>query len=718
MADKITSLLVKEQDLGLALQQLHEFMVNNSLFEFEARYNEIESNYALMKDFMQKGYKDPQRDLLYLSLLQKSYALYFDFVLCVKQRTNSGLSYYSRTSVSVNSVDTIKLRLEGFVQELAMLSLDGFEEKIQSKIYQEHHEFITVLFYQLMTSAHWDVQTRELYIDLLLSPTIDNLDAQLMVSAITLSLLLMFDVEKFLLLLEVYRSSLDEKIKQRALVGWVMALPIEEGNLFPQVKEQIDTLLQTTEVKQDLLELQIQLIYCIDAEKDTAEIQKEIIPNLMKGHNLNIINEMGEESIEDILNPESSEQAMESLEKSYHKMQEMHQKGSDIYFGGFSQMKRFPFFNRISNWFCPFYPNHPELTPIAGMEGNGFIQNLFKKGPFCNSDKYSFALAMSTIIQQIPSNIREMMGNDAVFMTQDIASEQNKGAYVRRIYLQDVYRFFKVSPLRSQFQDPFNSERENQRGFFFLNKIFKEASLENEVKELARFLWRKRKYSWMKRLFIQFGCANDVESLALQARSALYNKDYYRAQTLYEKVLEHNTDDVAMLKGMAQASFYIEDFNVAERCYRKLYELMPEDKNIALNYCVACIRNSHVDEGVNLLFKLQYENENDLNILRALAWGQMMQQRVADAELNYQKIMLKQDDLCSNDYLHYAYCEWFLGKIEDAITALKDFVHREGKQDKDISSFLKECWSNDIELLKKNGVSDIDMNIIVDLVRN
>lgn len=99
MADKITSLLVKEQDLGLALQQLHEFMVNNSLFEFEARYNEIESNYALMKDFMQKGYKDPQRDLLYLSLLQKSYALYFDFVLCVKQRTNSGLSYYSRTRI-------------------------------------------------------------------------------------------------------------------------------------------------------------------------------------------------------------------------------------------------------------------------------------------------------------------------------------------------------------------------------------------------------------------------------------------------------------------------------------------------------------------------------------------------------------------------------------------------------------------------------------------
>lgn len=716
MNEDIITLLTVEKDLGGALMRLKSFLDSSSLPEFEGRYEEIASNYALMKEFMLKGYSDPQRNDVYFSLLQKCYRLYADGMMTLKKRKNSGLSYSSVFADGELSADIVRSRLEAFVQDVAFLSLEGNNKEAQAKIYREHHELMTSLFYQLMMGHQWSVKTREAYQELLLSPTIDSVDAQLLVSAVMLSLLQVFDTNKFLMLLHVYGRSLDENIRQRALVGWALTLPHGEELLFHEIKEEVNELLQAEQVKQDLLELQIQMVYCMDAEKDTAEIQQEIMPNLMKGHNLNIITETGEDPLQDILHPESSEQAMENLEKSYHRMQEMQKKGSDIYFGGFSQMKRFPFFQRINNWFCPFYPAHPELTPIAGMEGSSFINNLFETGPFCHSDKYSFALAMSTVIQQIPANVREMMGSDAVFANAESQEEQKKPAYLRRMYLQDMYRFFRVAHIRHCFNDPFTLDVHVSRGFFLMNGLIKVEDMTGQLKELGRFFLRRKKYDWMKKLFALLPLAEDVEVYNLQAITALHNKDYFKAQVLYEKILKQAPHDVSALKGLAQASFYVDDFDVAERCYEELYELLPTDKNIALNLCISRIRNEHIDEGVALLFKLEYEYPHDLSVLRALAWGQMMLNHLAEAEVIFQKIMNGAINIVPNDYLHTAYCQWLLSKITDAVESFKTFVRRSNIGNKSVATFLKECWLNDDELLKRHGLSDIDRNVMADLV--
>ena len=45
---------------------------------------------------------------------------------------------------------------------------------------------------------------------------------------------------------------------------------------------------------------------------------------------------------------------IEALAEKMKKMMAMRDSGSDIYFGGFSHMKRFSFFYQLSNWFAPF----------------------------------------------------------------------------------------------------------------------------------------------------------------------------------------------------------------------------------------------------------------------------------------------------------------------------------------------------------------------------
>ena len=104
-------------------------------------------------------------------------------------------------------------------------------------------------------------------------------------------------------------------------------------------------------------------------------------------------------------------------------------------------MKRFSFFNTLANWFMPFYSDHPLLQNNSSeFMDSSYMRKMFEKGPFCDSDKYSFVLGLSSVFNQLPANVREMLkngeatlgivGNDGVTDTTP--------AYYRRLYLQDL----------------------------------------------------------------------------------------------------------------------------------------------------------------------------------------------------------------------------------------------------------------------------------------
>jgi hypothetical protein len=162
---------------------------------------------------------------------------------------------------------------------------------------------------------------------------------------------------------------------------------------------------------------------------------------------------------------------LKTWKRGFSRFSDMEKQGSDIYFGGFSQMKRFPFFYTLSNWFVPFYLGHPALESVRKKLGeNKFLQILFNSGPFCDSDKYSFALAMGSIIDKIPDSVKEML-NSGEAVLGPVASNIDKESttFLRRSYLQDLYRFFRLYPYRQDFRNPFEnfSSVSGGPGFFF-----------------------------------------------------------------------------------------------------------------------------------------------------------------------------------------------------------------------------------------------------------
>ena len=88
--------------------------------------------------------------------------------------------------------------------------------------------------------------------------------------------------------------------------------------------------------REELTELQLQLMYCMDAEHDTRKIHEEIMPELLKNNNFRVtrngIEEVEDDPMEDILDPEGSERQMEKLEENMQKMVDMQRSGADIYF--------------------------------------------------------------------------------------------------------------------------------------------------------------------------------------------------------------------------------------------------------------------------------------------------------------------------------------------------------------------------------------------------
>ena len=157
-------------------------------------------------------------------------------------------------------------------------------------------------------------------------------------------------------------------------MGWALTLPAN-SQLYPQLKSVVKSFCEDTLNVSQLIELQMQVYLCMNAENDHAEIQRDIMPNIINHSNLKItrfgIEEKDDDPLEDILHPDAADHAMEAVEQSFQKMLDMQKAGADIYFGGFSQMKRFPFFYRISNWFEPFCVNHPELqSSVAKLKGS------------------------------------------------------------------------------------------------------------------------------------------------------------------------------------------------------------------------------------------------------------------------------------------------------------------------------------------------------------
>jgi tetratricopeptide repeat protein len=709
-----------DKRLDLAIELLEQLYVQRPTLIGHSELEAVKNDYQLMVDYMERGFTDDKRASLYLSLLQRLYRVAAD--LEISWRCKNVIVYVDAFRISDHlntSHDFIRSVLESFVSDVAMLSLLPEAERTEKAkdLYDRHQVFVNRLFNTLWTSCQWSDDDCAFYAGLMLSPMVDVVDQQLLVSAVTLGAMNQFDINKFKALTTVYQQSTDERVRQRALVGWVLSV-FEGMDIFPEQDKIIRKLCENKDTIRELYALQIQFFYSQDTEKDNEKLQRDIMPYLVDGSNITIgrlgIVEKEEDSLENILNQDAEDKRMEQMEEKVRKMMEMQKQGSDIYFGGFRQMKRFPFFNDLANWFTPFYIDHPALrTTIERIGQPNILQTITNQGNFCESDKYSLAFAMESIINQIPGNIKEMMGSEGVFDPMGTTLDKSNPTYICRAYIQDLYRFFRLYRSSNELINPFIDNHKSSfvaDTFFFVYKSFIGTGLDEYKMRLALYLYKHKNMDKLVELMSTFH-VEDANYNILMGYINLYFGKPDVAYQIFNMVLQEDTENQWALKGMARAAMDCEDYDTAEHTYSQLLRLEPDNINYAVKRCVTLLKTERYAEAREELFRLDYQYPDNMNVKRVFAWMMLLDKSLDKASQLYDLILA--DAPMAEDYLNSGYCWWAKGNIGQAKNSFQAWITMtKGNKDR-----LLEEIRNDQKVLDLYGITEIDCLLMVNLIK-
>lgn len=721
--------LVSEKDLAGALDIMVSYVDTHPYVLYTEEIKDINENYNLMLHYMELGVEDRQRQSMYESMLSKLKSAIRNIRTDYRRRNvDFYKDAYNHSSINSFSYSwqEIKLKLEDFVSDLAMLQLEPQDkrQKMEDNLYSGHFSYMQSLFCYIVVSDLWMEEYAKCIGDIILSPTIDTFDAQIIVSAIMLSAMNNFDIYKFRTLTRVYSEASDEALRQKALIGWVLSMTGRTD--FDLQEMELRRVCADEMVAKELLDLQKQMIYCMNAEKDNAVIQRDIMPTLIRNSNMASSRfgvEDKELELRNILEPDAEDKAIEEVEDKFQKMVEMQRGGADIYFGGFSHMKRFPFFYTLPNWFFPFSFNHPDLQKVREkIKNNKFLDSLMCSGPFCDSDKYSFSFAVVSVLDKIPSDMLEVMSNGEVPKMEDTESRTKTPAYLRRKILQDLYRFFRLYRWHNQIYDPFVKENV----LFLTNPLFVKTKVNGKLLKLGSFLLSHGEMEYLSKLIPELAGDHSSKANMLKGTYCLeVSKQYSDAARCFSEVLHGAPDNIRAMEGLAKSAFVSGDWALARSQYEHLCSLLPDDMTIALDYSMACTKTNDYDEAARILFELDFKYPDTKNVKRVLAWALMGQKKLSQASKIYDWL-LDTGKTGRMDFLNAGYCKWFQGDISSATTLFSKYCNavatlKGDKQNFDydaLSKALDAEFRDDAQMIDSFGISVVDRMLVKRITYN
>ena len=667
MSDNIREIYIDlQKDFFAAIENIKEYIhdkgdSNATEYKLQQLEAEVELSCRWWKENQPCPPADDMLDSYFLPKLRK---IWDDYFLLDMMTSNNNYLLSLRNKVRASGRDwswgEIRKRLESFVSNIALLQLQNDNEAAQQRlevIYEEQKKYRQQMFLYVLTELRFsggDIQELE---DLLLTPTVDNIDQRMIISALTINGLMVFDPLKLRLLVNVYTKSEDIPVKQYALVGWALTLPRYPYSCDSQTTQIVRDLVDNdATVREELAQLQIQLAYCQSADRDSRNFQETIMPDIMKASNMRFTDkglEMQEDDpMDDILGRSTTEKKMEEVESRMRSYMDKRSQGMDLFFQGFKHMKRYPFFSDISNWLVPFYYEHPDIAPALHQMGGNGILHLMLDAPMCDNDKYSFVFAFLSIMNKVPKDIIEQMQQTAP-PENAYRDWMSDPAILRRNYLQSLYRFFQLFPYSESFVSPFCDTEEVEMPYLdppswliVANKTLMETRFDNNIIDLLKYFLRKKDFGAVQFILDEYNDCDDSFDLC-------YVRTLFYADSLpdFEDEFLHNIeyclkvkpDSITLRKLYAKWLYSCEKFQEAKTLFGQLMEEKDGNRNYMFSYALCCHKLGDYDEAKKVLFRLAYEHPDDREVGILLASTLFLDGKTEDAFKRVDK--MSADDL-------------------------------------------------------------------------
>lgn len=688
----------------------------------------IRQDYNMMLAFMQQGGNDPQRSAIYRKLISRSFTLTDKAARLYRIQHEKDLysTLYRRNNESGMAsfdylLESTDLLREKVSEELRSLSYNpNIKDEVTalSSAYDRLFEFVWTS--PLLHPA--DAEKLKHFIER------QNIDEQaLLVSALMLGIQSYFDPQKYHILLHFCHAE-ENKVRVRALTAAIWTYMQYESRLthYPDLSEGLLLLTQDKRIKNELVLLQRQILLSLDTAKAEKKLQNEIFPDLLKNRNYQR-NKMGFDQMEEDLakalrgKPNTEWEQLKGNKKLADNMKKiiaMGQEGIDINLGTFSGLKTFAFFQQISHWFMPFNERRPEVQDVLPQStgGNSPIQLLMNAGNFCDSDKYSLCIMLS----QLPTSQREMMvtqigsqvdGFEEQF--KNVGKENTGIDWLYRSYLQDLYRFYKLYPHKSQFRDPFKTDL-LLTNYPLLKKGLKTVPY---LTEMASYLIKRECYqdaiSYIEEVLKEETAHAEMLQKIAFCHQHLDNPS--KAIYYYQQADLLNPDNEWILKQMVLCFTALGQYDRELKCLQSLEAMNPGDVRLISETGLCLMQLGRYDEAANRFYELEYKGERVLPSWRAIAWCNFKMNKLEQADKYYRKI-IQQEKAKWEDYLNAGHTAWCLGQMTEAVSFYQNYIRLYGKQRKDETNSLLFPFDEDREELLLHGKEPLELNLMRDIL--
>jgi len=721
--------LVSERKIKQSLDILKDMMSLASSGDLRDEYENIVMTYRNMLSYTIEGIDDPERDRVYLRLIQSILGLadrvrqdilsrYSGWnTYWIKQQTEKEQKLTGRTIIE--TVDDLMFKSE--LDEWLRLS-NEINPDPESALSTKHRHLIKSIFNHLWLTDYYGEAEKSLTDIVFNSGKFRWHEMSIFVSAITLSSFRTFQTEKLMRLIDIYRGG-REQVMERALSGLILNLHYYNGRimLYPEITDAVKRLADDPGFRERCRIIVLQTIRSRETEKLSRKLQDEILPQVAKlrpriEEKLNLDDILPGQGSEE-KNPDWSEMFSDSEEifKTMEELTKLQMEGADVYMSAFANLKHFDFFRDFHNWFMPFYPDHDTVNEIfrdeiLGPGTNELAEALFKTPFICNSDKYSLLLNLKYLPSAQKSMMLKVFRTELEGLRQLGDDEQMTDPYRNfrtnvTQYLQDIYRFFKLSPYKKEFEDLFMGKLDIYNSEFFrmtCNAAESEAGL-------AEYFFSRDFFDDALLLYTRL-VENKPDDPQLYEKIAYCHQQSgnYEEALRYYKMSDLIVRKAWTIRKTGLCNRKLGRYEEALDCYLQALDLEPDNLHTSVMIAHSYLDLGKFEEALKYYFRVEYNDPGNLNILRPIAYCYFALGRFEESSLYYER--LSAGKLTGHDYINLGHLSLCMGKRKEAVEYYRDSILIGRLTVDDLLSDINE----DMPLLVRLGADADDMPILLD----
>ena len=599
-------------------------------------------------------------------------------------------------------IKEVKPTLEKFVSREAMLFLNhdlSKEEQDQAsvRLYQEWEEYREKIFDRFVSSGYWNDEERAVVKDTILSPTVDSLTSQLLVSAITLSAATVFDMGKFTLLFDIYRQADDDEVKVRALLGWLLvSMKSNSYEQHPDFRSFAEQLTEDCKNDPDLLaeiiKAQKMLAVTVFSEQKSIDYTNDIMASLSKRFLGDLKDKVANllEADEDMQNIFGIEDDEETSEESPIRsvdintdedgipnldvdmdsplsMDEMMDKGIDILLPQFKMLRdQTEFFTHLYNWFMPFYLKNPHITEALGFvdEKRKFCKAFCSTARSCPADAYSLANLIVSHPNEIPENIVDCYDDpedegdgsepaDEEEIVNEFFKEpgEHRAKRIRINYIRNLLRFSKFYTAKDEIFNILDELDDDKPAYAVLaGPLFQDEFFDKYRMAIARYSFR-REFPDLVEVMLEGVPCDTLEMHFMKGWVCMQKGDNHSlcmAVDHFKKMLKIKPDMKQVYlqlgicyRNLIQVDEYLENFDKLMEFKDSFSE--EELFELKLDKLKFIVMNNRFEEAMPLAYELDYTHPEN-QMAGALLTQLLIKIGGEHAEENFQKAHQRLDE--------------------------------------------------------------------------